>query len=121
MQELPRENLMQAIGTQNDDLEKHRERLREMTDKQLLERGRACRVHVHTGSESGETASGKFCHPLTGSTSRMGKKTRETSGEDVDKRQVLRVLLSFLWPTTLLDKFLALLIRPGGDAPSGLL
>jgi hypothetical protein len=34
-QELPRENLMQAIGTQNDDLEKHRERLRKMTDKQL--------------------------------------------------------------------------------------
>jgi hypothetical protein len=43
MQKLPRENLMQAIGTQNDDLEKHRERLREMTGKQLLERGRACR------------------------------------------------------------------------------
>ena len=34
---------MQAIGTQNDDLEKHRERLRKMTDKQLLEHGRACR------------------------------------------------------------------------------
>jgi hypothetical protein len=51
----------------------------------------------------------------------MGKKARETRGEDVDKRQVLRVLLSFLWPTTLLDKFLALLIRPGGVASSGLL
>jgi hypothetical protein len=34
---------MQAIGTQNDDLEKHRELLRKMTDKQLLEYGRACR------------------------------------------------------------------------------
>jgi hypothetical protein len=33
---------MQAIGKQNDDLEKHRERLRKMTDKQLLEHGRAC-------------------------------------------------------------------------------
>jgi hypothetical protein len=43
MQELPRENLMQAIGTQNDDLEKHRERMRNMTDKQLLEYGQACR------------------------------------------------------------------------------
>jgi hypothetical protein len=42
-QELLRSNLMQAIGTQNDDLEKHRERLRKMTDKQLLEYGRACR------------------------------------------------------------------------------
>ena len=43
MQELPREKPMQAIGTQNDDLEKHRERLRKITDKQLLEYGRACR------------------------------------------------------------------------------
>ena len=37
------DNLMQAIGTQNDDLEKRRERLRKMRDKQLLEYGRACR------------------------------------------------------------------------------
>jgi hypothetical protein len=42
-QELPRENAMQAIGTQDDDLERHRERMRNMTDKQLLEYGRACR------------------------------------------------------------------------------
>ena len=42
-QELPRYDLLQAIGTQDDDLETHRERLRKMTDKQLLEHGRACR------------------------------------------------------------------------------
>ena len=41
--ELSRSDVMQAIGTQNDDLEKHRERIRNMTDKQLLEYGRACR------------------------------------------------------------------------------
>jgi hypothetical protein len=42
-QELPRSNVMQGISTQDDDLEKHRERIRNMTDKQLLEHGRACR------------------------------------------------------------------------------
>ena len=51
----------------------------------------------------------------------MGTKTRETSGEEVDRGQVMRVLPSFLRPTTLLDKLLDPLIRPGGDAPSGLL
>jgi hypothetical protein len=38
----------------------------------------------------------------------MGKKTCETSGEDVDSRQVMRVLPSFLQPTTLLGKLFAL-------------
>jgi hypothetical protein len=42
-QEPPRSGVMQAIGTQNEDLEMLRERLRKMTDKQLLEYGRACR------------------------------------------------------------------------------
>jgi hypothetical protein len=42
-QELRRSSVMQAIGTQNDDLEMLRERLRKMTDKQLLKYGRACR------------------------------------------------------------------------------
>jgi hypothetical protein len=42
-QELPRSNVMQGICTQDDDLERHRERMRKMTDKQLLEYGRACR------------------------------------------------------------------------------
>jgi hypothetical protein len=42
-QELLRSNVMQGISTQDDDLERHRERMRKMTDKQLLEYGRACR------------------------------------------------------------------------------
>jgi hypothetical protein len=42
-QELPRSNVMQDISTQDDDLKKHRERIRNMTDKQLLEHRRACR------------------------------------------------------------------------------
>jgi hypothetical protein len=42
-QELLRSNVIQGISTQDDDLEKHRERLRKMADKQLLEQGRACR------------------------------------------------------------------------------
>jgi hypothetical protein len=41
--ELPRSNVMQGISAQDDDLERHRERIRNMTDKQLLEHGRACR------------------------------------------------------------------------------
>jgi hypothetical protein len=42
-QVLPRSGALQAIGTQNDDLEMLQERLRKMTDKQLQKYGRACR------------------------------------------------------------------------------
>jgi hypothetical protein len=38
----------------------------------------------------------------------MAKKTRETTGEEVDRCQVLRVLPSFLRPTTLLGKLIGL-------------